>query len=160
AGVGKDEALVGSEGPVADVREALGTDEPYVVHDVAAADPAQRLVRMARRFGAGSFMALAMRHESRVFGHLFAGAAAAGAYPPETVEAMRILASMSAAVLEQRSTQADAQRQANRLAATIEHLPMFIEVYDSSGALVRGNGVARVARIRFATPNPTAQRCC
>ena len=48
---------------------------------------------------------------------------------------MRILASMAAAVLEQRSAHAEAERQAGRLAATIEHLPMFIEVYDGDGAL-------------------------
>ena len=105
-------------------------------------------------------MALAMRHETRVFGYLFAGAAAAHAYHAETVEAMRILASMAAAVLEQRSAQADAQRQAGRLAATIEHLPMFIEVYDRTGALVRGNGIARLARVRFGALHPTAQRAC
>jgi signal transduction histidine kinase len=115
---------------------------------------------MAKKFGAGSFMALAMRHEARVFGHLFAGAAAARAYRAETIEAMRILASMAAAVLEQRSAHADARRQAGRLAATIEHLPMFIEVYDGTGALVRGNGVARVWRVRLGVPDATAQRAC
>jgi signal transduction histidine kinase len=65
-------------------------------------------------------------------------------------------------VLEQRSAHADAERQAGRLAATIEHLPMFIEVYDGTGALVRGNGAARAIRERFgmAAPPPTAQRAC
>ena len=161
AGVGKDAALVGSSAPAEAMREALETAEPYVVDDVAAADSAQLLVRLAKRNGAGSFMALAMRHQDRVFGHLFAGAAAAHRYPPETVEAMRILASMSAAALEQRSAHADAERQAGRLAALIEHLPMFIEVYDGSGALVRGNGAARTVRKRFGmTDTPTAQSCC
>ena len=161
AGVGKDAALVGSEGPAAAVREALGSDEPYVVHDVATADPAQRLVRMARRFEAGSFMALAMRHETRVFGHVFAGAAAPRAYRAETVEAMRILASMAAAMLEQRSAQAEAQRQAGRLAAAIEHLPIFIEVYDSQRrARARQRHRAADARALRRAPTPTAQRCC
>jgi signal transduction histidine kinase len=119
------------------------------------------LIRLAKRNGARSFMALAMRHQDRIFGHLFAGAATPQSYPPETVEAMRILASMAAAVLEQRSAHADAERQAGRLAALIEHLPMFIEVYDGSGALVRGNGAARLARLRFGMgAEPTAQNCC
>ncbi|HEY2748809.1 MAG TPA: GAF domain-containing protein, partial [Polyangia bacterium] len=160
AGVGKDAVLVGSEAPAEVMREALGIDEPYVVDDVAAADGVQHLVRMAKKFGAGSFMALAMRHEARVFGYLFAGAAQPRAFHAETVEAMRILASMAAAVLEQRNAHADAERQAARLAATIEHLPMFIEVYDGAGALVRGNGVARMTRVRFGVPNPTAQKAC
>ena len=161
AGVGKDEALVGSEGPADAMREALDASEPYVVSDVARADEGRLLVRMARRFGAGSFMALTMRHESHLFGHLFAGAASPHAYPAETIEATRILASMAAAVLEQRSAQAEAQRQAGRLAATIEHLPIFIEVYDGTGAFVRGNGLARSARERFGGHfTPTAQHCC
>jgi signal transduction histidine kinase/GAF domain-containing protein len=161
AGVGKDAALVGTTAPAEMMREALETDEPYVVDDVAAADPAKLLVRLAKRNGAGSFMALAMRHQDRVFGHLFAGAVEAHRYPPETVEAMRILASMAAAALEQRSAHADAERQAGRLTALIEHLPMYIEVYDGSGALVRGNGVARVLRERFGMGStPTAQRPC
>jgi len=162
AGVGKDGALVGTQAPAAALSEALGGDGPYVVADVAAADSSQLLVRAARKNGAGSFMALAMRHQDRVFGYLFAGAAEPHQYRAETVEAMRILASMSAAVLEQRSAHAEAERQAGRLAATIEHLPMFIEVYDGDGALVRGNGSARAIRTRFGThaPAPTAQRAC
>ena len=159
AGVGKDAALVGMQAAAGSMREALG-DEPYVVSDVAAADPSKLLVRLARKNGAGSFMVLTMRHQERVFGHLFAGAAAPHRYRAETVEAMRILASMAAAVLEQRSAHADAERQAGRLAATIEHLPMFIEVYDGSGALVRGNAAARAARVRLGMPSATAQRPC
>jgi signal transduction histidine kinase len=159
AGVGKDAALVGMTAPAEALREALG-DEPYVVADVAAGDTSKMLVRLALKHGAGSFMVLAMRHQERVFGHLFAGAARAHCYPAETVEAMRILASMAAAVLEQRSAHADAERQAGRLAATIEHLPMFIEVYDGSGALVRSNAAARAIRVRFGTPATTALRCC
>ncbi|HEX9104003.1 MAG TPA: GAF domain-containing protein, partial [Polyangia bacterium] len=160
AGVGKDSPLVGAEAPAEAMRHALDRDEPYVVADVAAADPALLLVRLARRYNAGSFMALAMRHQSRVFGHLYAGAAAPRRFPVETVEAMRILASMAAAVLEQRSAHADSERQAARLAATIEHLPLFIEVYDGSGALVLGNSAARVARGRLGLGAPTAQRPC
>ncbi len=160
AGVGKDAALVGSEAPVEALREALEREEPYVVADVAAADASQRLIRLARQTGAGSFMALAMRHQARVFGHLFAGRAGAHQYPAETVEAMRILASMAAAVLEQRSAHADAERQAARLAATIEHLPMFIEVYDGEGALLRGNAAARQTRQRLGLGTPTAQWPC
>jgi signal transduction histidine kinase len=159
AGVGKDAALVGMTAPADGLREALG-DEPYVVADVAAADASQMLVRLARKHGAGSFMALPMRHQERVFGHLFAGAAASCSYPDETVEAMRILASMAAAVLEQRSAHADAERQAGRLAATIEHLPMFIEVYDGKGELLLGNAAARATRARFGIPEGTAQLCC
>jgi signal transduction histidine kinase len=159
AGVGKDTALVGTEAPAAAMREALGSEEPYIVDDVAAADASQLLVRLAKKQGAGSFMALAMRHQARVFGHLFAGAPAAHQYRAEIVEAMRILASMAAAVLEQRSAHADAARQAARLAATIEQLPIFIEVFDGSGAFVRGNGAARVARMRFSAGPPTAQHC-
>ena len=162
AAVGKDVALIGTQAPAAAMLEALGNDDPYVVADVAAADPSQLLIKLARKTGAGSFMALAMRHRDHVFGHLFAGCAGAHRYPAETVEAMRILASMSAAVLEQRSAHAEAERQAGRLAATIEHLPMFIEVYDGSGAFVHGNGTARDVRARHGThaPPPTAQRAC
>jgi signal transduction histidine kinase len=162
AGVGKDVALIGTEAPAAAMLEALGNEEPYVVADVAAADPSQLLIKLARKTGAGSFMALAMRHHDRVFGHIFAGCAGACRYPAETVEAMRILSSMAAAVLEQRSAHAEAERQAGRLAATIEHLPMFIEVYDGSGALVRGNGSARATRARHGThtPPPTAEHAC
>ena len=158
AGVGKDAALVGQAAPAEALSEALG-EEPYVVGDVAAADTSKMLVRLARKHGAGSFMVLPMRHQDRIFGHLFAGAAAAHCYRAETVEAMRILASMAAAVLEQRSAHADAERQAGRLAATIEHLPMFIEVYDGTGALVRGNASARAIRARLGVPEGTAQLC-
>ena len=160
AGVGKDVSHIGSEAPAEAMREALDREEPYVVPDVGAGDTSQLLVKLARKNGAASFMALAMRHQSRVFGHIFAGSATPHRYRAETVEAMRILASMAAAVLEQRSAHADAERQAARLAATIEHLPMFIEVYDGAGALVRGNAVARGVRARFGGPPPTAQRSC
>ncbi len=159
AGVGKDAALVGTQAPADAMREALDRDEPYVVNDVAAADGSQLLVQLARKNGAGSFMALPMRYHERVCGHLFAGAAEPHRYRAETIEAMRILASMAAAVLEQRSAHAEAERQAGRLAATIEHLPIFVEVFDRSGALVRGNGAARIARARFGMSSPTAQSC-
>ena len=145
----------GTEVPAEVMREALGRDEPYVVDDVAAADPSQLLVRRARKIGAASFLGLAMRHQARVFGHLFAGAATPHRYRAETVEAMRILASMAAAVLEQRSAHADAERQAERLAATIEHLPMFIEVFDAerrAGARQRG-GAPGPADLRARRPD-------
>ena len=159
-GVGKDAWLVGTSAPAEALRDALERDEPYVVDDVAAADPAQLLIKLAHKNGAGSFLALAMRHQARVFGHIFAGAAASHRFRAETVEAMRILASMAAAVLEQRSAHADAERQAARLAATIEHLPLFVEVYDGTGALVRGNATARQVRERLGLGTPTAQWPC
>jgi two-component system phosphate regulon sensor histidine kinase PhoR len=71
---------------------------------------------------------------------------------------MRILASMAAAVLEQRSAHADAARHGSRLAATIEHLPMLVEVFDRDGSLLLANERARALRQRFDSSPPTAQR--
>ena len=153
AGVGKDAALVGSEAPTAALNEALDSDEPYVVSDVAAGDPGTLLNRLARKSGARSFMALAMRHQSRVFGHIFAGAAESHRYRAEEVEAMRILASMAAAVLEQRSAQAAARQQARRLAATIEHLPILIEVFGGSSGFFLANAAARAMRSKLGVPD-------
>ena len=93
-------------------RGAVG-DGPYIVDDVARPTRAL-LIKMARRNGAGSFMALAMRHDDRVLGHLFAGAAEIRRYRAEEVEAMRILSSMAAAVIEQRRAEAAASREAGR----------------------------------------------
>jgi two-component system phosphate regulon sensor histidine kinase PhoR len=149
AGVGKDEHLVGTEAPAAALQEALSPDEPYLVRDVERANPTQLLVKLAKKNGAGSFLALALRHQTRLFGHLFAGCAEAYRYHDDEVEAMRILASMSAAILEQRSAQADAEQQARRLAETIEHLPLLIEVFDGAGAPLRSNEAARVMRERL-----------
>jgi len=104
------------------------------------------LTKLALKSGAGSFMVVAMRHHERAFGHLFAGAAAARRFRAEEVEAMRILASMAAAVLEQRSAQAAAEKQARRLAATLEDLPLFVEVFASNGTLVQANAAARAFR--------------
>lgn len=148
-GVGKDAALVGTEAPVAMMSEALLPDAPYVVGDTALADGNKLLIKLARRNGAGSFIALAMRHGARVFGHLFAGAAPPWHFREEAVEAMRILSSMAAAVLEQRAAQAEADQQARRLAATVEHLPIVVELYDASGQLVQSNATARLARQRL-----------
>jgi signal transduction histidine kinase/GAF domain-containing protein len=160
AAVGKDVRFVGTEAPVDAVSEALSCDGPYVVPDVAAADGSKLLVKLARANGAGSFMVLSMRHQDRVFGHVFAGAAEAHRYRAEEVEAMRILASMAAAVLEQRHAQAAAAHEAGRLAAAIEHLPIFIEVFDGTGAFVLGNRYARRTRQRLGVGPGTAARPC
>jgi signal transduction histidine kinase len=103
AGVGKDEALVGSEAPAEIMREAL-TDQPCLVPDVAAADQGRHLVKLARRFGAKSFVTLPIRHQELVFGYVFAGHPQSHAFRSEEVEALRILASMAASALEQRAT--------------------------------------------------------
>jgi signal transduction histidine kinase len=156
AGVGKDAALVGTEAPVEAMSEALSVDEPYVVADTARSDGSKLLVKLARRHGAGSFMALAMRHQARVFGHLFAGAAEPHCFRDEEVEAMRILSSMAAAVLEQHSAQAEAELQARRLAATVEQLPICIELFDGGGQLVLGNATARALRRQLGVAAGTA----
>jgi two-component system phosphate regulon sensor histidine kinase PhoR len=156
AGVGKDEPLVGTTAPAAMMQEALSPLEPYVVRDTDAADGTKLLVKLARKTAARSFMALPLRHQSRLFGHLFAGAAQPFRYHDDEVEAMRILASMSAAVLEQRSAQADAETTARRLAQTIEHLPLLVEVFDGQGALVRSNGAARALRARLGVTSGSA----
>jgi signal transduction histidine kinase len=82
AGVGKDERFVGTEAPITAMAAALEGDAPEVVR-----------------------VAIPMRHGDRVLGHLFAGAPRAGAFPPEDVEAMRILAAMAAAVIVERLAQ-------------------------------------------------------
>jgi signal transduction histidine kinase len=105
-------------------------------------------------------MALAMRQQDRVFGHLFAGAAEAHRYRAEELEAMRILASMAAALLEQRHVQSVADQQARRLADTIEHLPILIEVFDGRGDFVLGNAASRVVRRRLKLPRGTATNPC
>jgi two-component system phosphate regulon sensor histidine kinase PhoR len=159
AGIGKDEALVGTTAPVAMVREALSPENPYLVRNVAGADQSQLLVKLARSTGAGSFIALPLKHQSRLFGHLFAGAAEPFRYRDDEVEAMRILASMAAAVLEQRSAHAEAEQQARRVAAVIEHVPTIIEVYDGQGRLMQSNAAARAMRALLhaaATPEDRA----
>jgi signal transduction histidine kinase len=104
AGVGKDEALIGTEAPAELMSEALSREVPYVVPDVAAADGNQLLIKLARRFGAASFVTLAIRHQELVFGYVFAGHAQSHAFRAEELEALRILASMAAAALEQHAT--------------------------------------------------------
>jgi signal transduction histidine kinase/GAF domain-containing protein len=148
AGIGKDAALVGTEAPVEAVAEALSSTEPYVVSDVDRADDTKLLIQLARKNQARSFMVLPLRHQDRLFGHLFAGAAEVHRYLAEEVEAMRILASMAAAILEQRRMQDAAERQTRRLDATIEHLPMLIEVFDASGRCVQSNAAAQAWRAR------------
>ncbi|MDB4965401.1 MAG: Sensor protein [Myxococcales bacterium] len=160
AGIGKDAALVGTTAPAAMLLEALSAHNPYVVPDVSAGDPKQLLIKLAKRTGAASFMALAMRHRERVFGHLFAGAAESYRYHPEEVEAMRILASMSAAILEQRHAQAVADRLTRRLADTIEHLPILVEVFDGRGDFVLGNAASQVLRDRLGLARGTALAPC
>jgi len=157
AGLGKDEPLVGTEAPVALMQEALHPVEPYLVRDVASADGQRLLVKLAKKNGAGSFLCLPLRHQRRLFGHLFAGTAASYRFRDDEVEAMRILASMSAAVLEQRNAQAEAELQAHRLADTIEHLPTMIEVFDRDLNRIQSNAAARQLR-RFlwdGEPPPT-----
>jgi signal transduction histidine kinase/transcriptional regulator with GAF, ATPase, and Fis domain len=155
ARVGKEVALVGSEEKAALMTEVLSSDVPQLVSDVARADDNQLLVQLARRSGAGSFIALAMRRQSRLIGHIFAGAARAHAYRAEEVEALRILASMAAAVLEQRNAQALVEQQTHRLAATVEHLPILIEVYAASGELTLSNAAAHELRHRLNAPAGT-----
>jgi GAF domain-containing protein len=101
AGVGKDAQLVGTRAPVELLGEALDAREPFVVGDTAQA-PESLLVTLARKQGAQSFMVIAMRHQDRVIGHLFAGAPETHRYRAEELEAMRILASMAAAVIVER----------------------------------------------------------
>lgn len=149
AAIGKSARYVGETAPVAAFHEALSSTEPHLVPDAAAADPTLLLTRLARDSGTGSFIALPMRHDGRVFGHLFAGAAEPHRLRAEEVEAMRILASMAAAVLEQRSAQAAAAEQARRLDATIEHLPILVEVFGPDGAPVQSNAAARALRRRL-----------
>jgi signal transduction histidine kinase len=156
AGVGKDAPLVGSEAPAEKLAEALGSDTPYIVSDVARADGKQLLVKLAQRNGAGSFMTLPMCRQAHVVGHIFVGAAAAHAYRAEEVEAMSILAAMAAAVLEQRSAQARAEAEAQRLAAMVEHLPMLIEVYAATGEPYLSNAAARQLRQWLDAPRGTA----
>lgn len=155
AGIGKDEELVGTTAPVAMMREALSPENPYLVRDVAGADQNALLVKLANRTGAGSFIALPLKHQSRLFGHLFAGAADAFRYRDDEVEAMRILASMAAAVLEQRSAHTEAEQQARRVAALIEHVPTMIEVFDGRGRLIQSNAAARALRALLQTQTPT-----
>jgi signal transduction histidine kinase/GAF domain-containing protein len=157
AGIGKDEPLVGTTAPVSMLREALSPENPYLVRDVNGADQSQLLVKLARRTGAGSFIALPLKHQTRLFGHLFAGAAEAFRYRDDEVEAIRILASMAAAVLEQRSAHAEAEQQARRVAAVIEHVPTIIEVYDGQGRLMQSNATARAMRAALQAGAPTPE---
>jgi signal transduction histidine kinase len=151
AGVGKDAALVGTRAPVELFGAALDAREPFVVGDTAAA-PESLLVTLARKQGAQSFMVIAMRHQDRVIGHLFAGAPETHRYRAEELEAMRILASMAAAVIVERRARAAAEHQARTLESTIEHLPILVEVYGAGGELERANAAARALRERLAAP--------
>jgi signal transduction histidine kinase len=144
--VGKDAQFIGTSAPVELIKEALSSPEPYVVQDIATADATSLLAKLARKTGAGSFLALPMRHQERAFGHIFVGCAAPRSFGAEEIEGMRILASMAAALLEQRSAQAAAERQARRLAATIEDLPIFVEVFAADGTRLQANAAARALR--------------
>jgi signal transduction histidine kinase len=146
AGIGKDEPLVGTSAPVELLREALSSTEPFVVSDVAGADDTALLIKLAKRNGAGSFIALPMRHQDHTSGHLFAGAPEPRRFGAEEIEGMRILASMAAALLEQRHAQEAAQATARRLATLIEDLPIFVEVFASDGGADQANAAARALR--------------
>jgi signal transduction histidine kinase len=146
AGVGKDEGLVGTSAPVELMGEALSSTEPFLVNDVSRADENAHLTKLARRTGAGSFIALPMRHQDHTSGHLFAGAPTPRRFGAEEIEGMRILASMAAALLEQRHAQAQVQAQAQRLATLIEDLPLFVEVFAADGAPEQANAAARALR--------------
>jgi signal transduction histidine kinase len=113
---------------------------------VDKADAGKLLVKLAKKNGAGSFVVLPMQHQSDLFGHLFCGSASSHHYRAEEVEAMRILASMAAAFLEQRRAQAALQAESRRLAATIEHLPIAVEVSSPTGETLESNAAARALR--------------
>ena len=150
AGIGKDERFVGSRAPTSKLEEVLTSEEPYVVQDVDRAESESLLIDLARENAAGSFMAVGMRHQDQMVAYLFAGAKDSHRYCTEEVEAVQILASMAAAVLLQRRAQAAAESHARRLAATIEDLPIVIEILDSNGALRQANRAARLFRDRLA----------
>ncbi len=142
--------------PITDpfLAETLGPT-PLIVEDApATVQPGSVAREVVDRFGTKSFVMLAMRLHGRPLGHLFAASSVPREYHEAEVEAMQLLASMAAQVLERRRHQDELQAQHARLDAIIEHLPIVVAVVDRSGAIVHINAAGRKFQQRLSSYSP------
>jgi len=146
AASGRDEPLVGVELPTSPpfLHDSMVATTPFVVEDAQAIDPATPVGRAAHERNTKSFVMLAIRHRGEPIGHLFTGSDEPRQWAREELEAMELLGTMTAEVLERERLSAVAEAERRMLDATIEDLPIVISVVDASGRQLHANRAARV----------------
>jgi signal transduction histidine kinase len=157
AGLGRDEVLVGFEMPLKGahvVEHAAVTAGVLVVEDTSQIPVETVVGRVARERGTKSFVLLAMRHRGQPIGHLFAGSDESRRWEHEELEAVELLGTMTAEVLERERLAALADAERRVLDATIEDLPIVISVVDHQGRVLHINRAAR----KFASLYPRSQK--
>jgi signal transduction histidine kinase len=157
AGLGRDEVLVGFEMPLKGahvVEHAAVTTGVLVVEDTSQIPVETVVGRVARERGTKSFVLLAMRHRGQPIGHLFAGSDESRRWEHEELEAVELLGTMTAEVLERERLAALADAERRVLDATIEDLPIVISVVDHQGRVLHINRAAR----KFASLYPRSQK--
>lgn len=145
AGWGKDERLVGMEASIDEpyLRMSMAHEEPFVVEDTNDLDPNSLFAQVAAQNQTRSFVLFTMRYHGSPVGQLFAASGEPVRYEGEEIEAMQILSSMAAEVLERARAEADVQAERKRLGDTIEHLPILVAVINNRGELLHLNEAGR-----------------
>jgi signal transduction histidine kinase/putative methionine-R-sulfoxide reductase with GAF domain len=158
--VGKDAALVGMEVPVDApyLKEAAEMNVPLVIEDTGPLDPKSVVGHLAHTNKTASFVLIAMRHRGHPRGYLFTGSGEPRRYDAEEIEAMQILASMAAEVIERGRVQAESEAERRRFEITIEHLPVVVSVINNRGEVLNLNAAGRAFAVSMGRDGSTDWR--
>jgi signal transduction histidine kinase/GAF domain-containing protein len=148
AASGRDEPLIGVELPTTTpfIHDAMATSKPLVIEDTSTIGEDNPIGRVARERKTKSFVLLTMRHRGQPIGHLFTGSDEPRRWAREELEAMELLGTMTAEVLERERLSAVAEAERRMLDATIEDLPIVISVVDENGRRLHANRAARAVK--------------
>jgi len=149
--VGRDASLMGMtispDEPY--VRASLERTQPLIVEDTSELEPDSVFAKVAAGFGTQSLLLYTMRYRGKPLGHLFTGSGEVRRYESAEIEAMDLLATMSAEVLERARVQREAESERRRLDAIIDHMPIVMAVIDQTGAVTSINRAGREFAIRY-----------
>jgi len=145
-GLGVDRALVGMVLPIdaTYLPEALAGTQPFTVEDTSALDPRSAIGGLARANGTGAFVLSPMRRQQQPVGLLFVGCPSPRRFQAEEVEALKLLASMSAEARERCLAAERVEDERRILSATIEHLPIIVCILGREAGSMMFNAAGRV----------------
>jgi GAF domain-containing protein len=136
---GADADLVGSERDIEQTpfREGFAHRRPFAVRLSDSDDPNGTVASALRRRGTASAVFVPLHYGDQPVGVLYTASGSERRYSEEELEALQILATMAAELIERARIRAETRVREEQLVQVIEHLPIVVTVVSATGEVLQ-----------------------